>query len=256
VRSLIQPLHRWFRAKPGSRPWIAYRAARVVYWLLTNENYRNAALVRLAQPRNLFQPDNFTLPDRYPHLFEFAARELGDEPETRILSFGCSTGEEAFALREYFPGAQIKGVDINRHNIAICNRKLARHPDPAISFAISGSAADQEAEVYDAIFCMAVFRHGALADSVKEQCNAFIRFEVFDSATADLARSLKVGGLLFIEYSNFRFCDTKSYAEFEAVGSAAEPADRCPIYDRDNRLMPGLAYREVAFRKVGSNRIR
>jgi hypothetical protein len=254
VRSLIQPLHR-FRAKPTSRPWIAYRAARVVYWFLTNENYRNAALVRLARPRNLFQPDNITRPDRYPHLFDLAAREIGDGSGTRILSFGCSTGEEVFALREYFARAQIKGVDINRHNIAICKRQLAKHPDPAISFRTSGSAADEQAGAYDAIFCMAVFRRGALADRVRERCDEYIRFEVFDNATADLARSLKVGGLLFIEYSNFRFCDTRSYSEFEAVGAArSEPvANRCPIYDRDNRLMPGLTYSEVAFRKVDRN---
>jgi SAM-dependent methyltransferase len=240
------------------RPWIVYRAARVLKWFLTNENYRNAALVRLARPRNLFQPDNITRPDRYPHLFEFAAHEIGDGPETRILSFGCSTGEEVFALRGFFPSAQIRGVDINRHNIAICKRKLVKHPDPAILFRTSGSAVDEEAGAYDAIFCMAVFRHGALADKIWERCDAFIRFEDFDNATADLARSLKVGGLLFIEYSNFRFCDTESYAEFEAVGSARSepPGDRCPIYDRDNRLMSGLAYREVAFRKVACNRVR
>lgn len=244
---------------PGSRPWIAYRAARVAYRFLTSATYRNAALVRLARPRNLFQPDNITRPDRYPHFFDLAAREIGDGSETRILSFGCSTGEEVFALRGFFPNAQIRGVDINRHNIAICKRKLAKHPDPAISFRTSGSAANEEAGAYDAIFCMAVFRHGALADTIPERCDAFIRFEGFDNATADLARSLKVGGLLFIEYSNFRFCDTESYAEFEAAfGSARSEAvaNRCPIYDRDNRLMPGLAYSEVAFRKVERKQIR
>jgi SAM-dependent methyltransferase len=198
------------------------------------------------------------LPDRYPHLFELAAREIGDGLETRILSFGCSTGEEVFALRRFFPSAQICGIDINRHNIAICKRKLARHPDPAISFRTSGSAAEEEAGAYDAIFCMAVFRHGALADKVRERCDKFIRFEAFDNATADLANALKVGGLLFIEYSNFRFRDTESYAEFDVVGPVRlePPGDRCPIYDRDNRLMLGLAYREVAFRKVGRDRVR
>lgn len=245
-------------ASSQTRPQVAYRAARVVFWFLTNENYRNAALVRLARPANLFQPDNFTMPDRYPRLFEFAVRELGDDPQTRILSFGCSTGEEVFALRDYFTKARIKGVDINRHNIGICNRKLARHPDPGISFATSGSAADEEAEACDAIFCMAVFRQGALADRVPDRCDAFIRFEVFDKATANLAKSLKVGGLLFIEYSNFRFRDTESFAEFEVVATTDSESvgERCPIYGRDNRLMPGLAYREVVFRKVGRTQVR
>ena len=235
------------------RPWIAYRAARVLGWFLTDANYRNAALVRLARPQNLFQPDNFTEPDRYPHLFGLAAREIGDSPETHILSFGCSTGEEVFALRNYFPSAQIKGVDINRHNIAICKRKLVKHPDPAISFRTTGSAGDEEAEAYDAIFCMAVFRHGALGDKVRERCDEFIRFEAFDNATADLARSLKVGGLLFIENCHFRFRDTRAFVDFESIARQDHRQSDGPIYDRDNRLISELHHREVAFRKVGRN---
>jgi SAM-dependent methyltransferase len=239
------------------RPWIVYRAARVLKWFLTDEDYRNAALVRLARPRNLFQPDNFTEPDRYPHLFELAAHEIGDGLETRILSFGCSTGEEVFALREYFPSAQITGIDINRHNIAICNRKLAGRPDRAISFRTSGSAADEEAGTYDAIFCMAVFRHGALGDRVRERCDEFIRFEAFDNATADLAKSLKVGGLLFIENCHFRFADTRAFADFELIDEARQEHRQAdgPTYDRDNRLMSCIAFRDVAFRKVGRNRV-
>jgi hypothetical protein len=236
----------------GVRPWIAYRAARVLYWFVTDENYRNAALVRLARPRNLFQPDNFTLPDRYPHLFQLVAQEIGDGPDKRILSFGCSTGEEVFALRRYFPTAQIRGIDINRHNIAICNRKLARRPDPAISFGIAGSAAGEETGTYDAVFCMAVFRHGALGDRLRERCDDLIRFEDFDTATGDLARSLRCGGLLFIENSHFRFCDTQAYADFEIVGEARQDHGEAdgPVYDRNNRLIAGVTWRDVAFRKI------
>src|SRR5258708_8966611 len=121
--------------------WIGYRVAGVLRRFMTDENYRNAALVRMASPRNLFQPDNFTLPDRYPHLFQLAATTIGDGPEKRILSFGCSTGEEVFALRRYFPSATIVGIDINRHNVALCERKLAKRPDPAISFRTAHSPA-------------------------------------------------------------------------------------------------------------------
>ena len=241
-----------FRAKPsGSRPWIVYRAARVLTWFLTDENYRNAALVRLAPPRNLFQPDNFTKPDRYPHLFSLAARELGDAPEKRILSFGCSTGDEVFSLRRYFAKARIEGVDINRHNVAVCRRELALNPDPGLEFAVVRSPAHLGAERYDAIFCMAVFRHGALGDR-RERCDEFIRFEAFDTATADLARSLKVGGLLFIENCHFRFRDTRAFADFELTDQA--PQDHRegdgPIYDRNNRLIAGVTSRDVVFRKV------
>jgi SAM-dependent methyltransferase len=233
------------------RPWIVFRAARVLGRFLTDENYRNAALVRLARPPSLFQPDNFTLPDRYPDLFRLAAREVEDGADKRILSFGCSTGEEVFALRQYFPSAQIQGVDINRHNIAICLRKLARDPDPTISFRVDDSLADQPAESYDVVFCMAVFRHGALGDRMRERCDEFIRFQDFDEVTGDIARCLKSGGLLFIENSHFRFSDTRAYSDFDALTEARRPHLETdgPIYDRDNRLVAGVAWRDVAFRK-------
>jgi 2-polyprenyl-3-methyl-5-hydroxy-6-metoxy-1,4-benzoquinol methylase len=239
-------------AHAGARPWIVYRASRVLKWFLTNENYRNAMLVRLVQPRNLFQPDNYTEPDRYPRLFALARRELGNGPEKRILSFGCSTGEEVFSLRRYFADAKIEGVDINPHNITVCRRVLASNPDPGLNFAVVSSPTSLGSERYDAIFCMAVFRHGALGDQVWERCDKFIRFAAFDATTAQLARSLKVGGLLFIENSHFRFRDTGAFVDFEVVGEGVvdESLVREPTYDRDNRLISGETSREVAFRRL------
>ena len=73
-----------------------------------------------------FQPYRYTLPDRYPWLFQFAARELADRPDLRILSFGCSRGEEVFSLRRYFPTASIKGIDARPRNIARAVRSEER----------------------------------------------------------------------------------------------------------------------------------
>ena len=56
-----------------------------------------------------FQPYPHTLPDRYPWLFDFAAAALDDLPAPRLLSFGCSRGEEVLSLRRRFPDAAIKG---------------------------------------------------------------------------------------------------------------------------------------------------
>src|SRR5665213_1447179 len=70
-----------------------------------------------------FQPYNHTLWDRYPWLFRFAAARLGDVKNLCILSFGCSRGEEVFSLRNYFPAATIKGIDIDPRNIACCQAR-------------------------------------------------------------------------------------------------------------------------------------
>lgn len=233
----------------GMKRPLVMRAMGVAERLVNDRHYRNAMLVRLERPLGLFQPDNHTLPDRYPELFDIALREIGDGPDRRLLSFGCSTGEEVFALRRRFRAARLEGLDINRRNIAIARARLAAAPDERIVFRAAGSGADLAPSSYDAIFCMAVFRHGSLGDGVFPRCDHRIRFADFDRAASDLAASLRPGGLMFLEWSNFRFCDTRAFAQFEPAHTASQADKPDPIYDRADRLMPGAAYRDVVFRK-------
>lgn len=144
------------RAMPGSTHLITlYRFAK-------GTDARYASLWRRALP-GLFQPFATTRMNRYPTLFLFALATLGDDPSTRLLSFGCSTGEEVFSLRRYFPQAVIRRIDINPRNIARCRARLSRLADDRLSFAVAASAAGEEAGGYDAVFAMAVFRHGGWA---------------------------------------------------------------------------------------------
>jgi chemotaxis methyl-accepting protein methylase len=50
---------------------------------------------------------DWTAPNRYPEIF--AAAVAAAAAARRILSFGCSTGEECVSLAEYFPKAEIIG---------------------------------------------------------------------------------------------------------------------------------------------------
>lgn len=232
--------------------WPIYRLARFFYRFATDAEYRSVALIRFEKPPNLFQPFIDTAPDRYPFLFYFAREKLEANPKARVLSFGCSTGEEVFALRRYLPLAAIKGIDINRRNIAICNGRLARSPDPGITFELANSTRDEKTGSCDAIFCLAVLRHGDLGAFGADRCDHIIRFADFERMVSDFSRCLRVGGLLFIANSNFRVCDTASAKEFEVAFRmlAPEPDPKTPIFDRNNRLMPGAAYGEIAFRKL------
>lgn len=63
-----------------------------LYRFAKGTDARYASLWRRAVP-GLFQPFATTQMDRYPTLFRFALATLGDNPSTRLLSFGCSTGE-------------------------------------------------------------------------------------------------------------------------------------------------------------------
>jgi SAM-dependent methyltransferase len=207
-------------------------------------------LLRWRNPRNLFQPFAETSLDRYPDIFRFAREQIGDHASHRILSFGCATGEEVFSLRRYFPLATIRGLDINPRSIAAARRELRVIGDSRISFDVAASATN-ETGPYDAVFCMAVFRHGGLGSSgIGGRCDPLIRFDDFERTLGELTRLLLPGGLLFIGHSNFRFCDTALSRTFEVVyRSSSEPEPLTPIFDRTNRFMPDTGYGEIGFRK-------
>jgi len=203
-------------------------------------------------PTGAFQPFNDTAADRYPRLFQFVQSELGAGNALDILSFGCSTGEEVFTLRRYFPRAAIRGIDINPRNIAICRRRLRAAADAKLSFAIANSTRAEPAAAYDAIFCMTVLCHGDLALPGIPRCDHLIRFAEFAGVVADFQRCLKPGGLLILAHSNFRLRDASAAAGFDTVLSIERPeaAKGRSIFGPDNRLIEEAAPKlDVVFRK-------
>lgn len=207
--------------------------------------------MRRAKPDNLFQPIRLTRFDRYPRIFSFVKDQLTGVAAPRLLSFGCSTGEEVFTLREYFPQAEIIGIDINPRSITICRRRLARSGDNRIRFELACSGADEPESYYDAIFCMAVLRHGDISGSQPKNCSHLICFDDFEKTVAGLARLLKPGGFLVIRHSNFRFSDTSAAAGFDVVlvVESMKSDEVNLLYDRDNQLLVNCGYSDTVFRK-------
>jgi SAM-dependent methyltransferase len=197
-----------------------------------------------------YQPYYFTRPDRYPWLFGFAAARLATRPDLRILSFGCSRGEEVFSLRRYFPTATLKGIDINPRKIARCQARARAEHSANITFAVAATTQGEPTAAYDAIFCLAVLCNGDLTTSGAECCAPLLHFDKFDWLVGDFARCLKPGGLLALHTTNFRFCDTRVARDFDVV-LEADPAHLAPDvqFGRDNRLLRGERYRAVVFEK-------
>jgi SAM-dependent methyltransferase len=206
-----------------------------------------------APNRQLLQPSPTTRSNRYPEYFGFVRGKLARISEPHILSYGCSTGEEVFTLREYFPAAQLTGIDINPNSIAICERSgKAAGGDPATRFVCAGSCTAEPDFQYDAIFCMAVLRHGALQAEMPERCDAHLGFAQVDALVTDLARCLKPGGFLTIWNSHFRFSDMTAAAEFDvAWTSVATGGGNFPLYGPDNCRLDVPTYADAVFRKRG-----
>jgi len=237
------------RPPARKRPLIV-RASRELWRLAADRRHRGVMWLFWRHPSGAFQPFNDTAPDRYPRIFRFVQQALGAQNKLRILSFGCSTGEEAFSLRRYFPRAAIKGIDVNAANIAAARARLARSPDAWLTFDVADSTAAEGDGAYDAIFAMAVLRHGSLGSPGVTRCDHLIRFADFAAAVEDFSRCLKPGGLLVIRHSNFRLRDAPAGAAFETVLRVPVGGKkRTPLFGPDNRLLPDAEYPDAVFRK-------
>lgn len=104
-------------------------AARLLKFLASPQ-HRSIMRLQRDKPEGLFQPYGETSFDRYPHIFAFVQERLS-----------------AVAAP---------------HNIAVCRRKRARSRDASIRFELAEILGVEPEAHYDAVFCMAVLRHGEL----------------------------------------------------------------------------------------------
>jgi hypothetical protein len=228
-------------------PARVFGAGRLVRDVIVVPRVRRSWYLRLRRPHNLFQPHNDTSLDRYPELFRFLQEQLRDGPDVRLLSFGCSVGDEVFTLRQYFPSASITGIDISAGNVRACRRRQRRSRDDRMSFRQAGSTTTEASASYDVVLCMAVLRHGDLGAQQAPSCGHRLSFFAFEPTAADLARCVKVGGYLVIEHSNFRFGDIKVSGAFEVV--LRRPRGT-PLYGPDNTRIDNVETLDVIFRRL------
>lgn len=174
--------------------------------LVRNRRAWSELVTRLSFPSRMHQDNSLTWPDRYPVLFSAAQTLLADRAPLRILSYGCSSGEEVQTLRGYFPDAVIVGAEINASLLRAC-RALAVEGET--SFIVSREAVIEAHGPYDAIFCMAVFNRRPHEVETRDMrdISRFYPFGRFAASARFLASQLKVGGLLVVEHALYRVED-------------------------------------------------
>ena len=122
--------------------------------LMTDARFRSENIAPFKFKKDYYQRSSYTEINRYPLIFKTCADYLANYSQVKILSFGCSTGEEVLSLANYMPRAMITGVDINDWCIKSCIKK---NINPNLFFLHRLSAAFDQINDFDAIFCMAVF---------------------------------------------------------------------------------------------------
>jgi len=212
----------------------ALSAAHRVVLFFASAEHRSVTMTKLHARDSLHQTTPVTWMDRYPGVFAACRVHLGDGADMRILSFGCSTGDEVVTLRRYFPLAVVVGAEINRRSLAACRR---RGLDDRITFVRSEPDAIGRHGPYDAIFCMAVLQrtpHTVESQGV-QSLERIYPFEKFDRQVSELDGWLREGGLLVVHHAQYRFTDSSiahRYATLDVGGQDIDPGLK---FDRNSR---------------------
>lgn len=193
-------------------------------------NLPNSFFAFVRYRKHYHQSRSYTYENRYPALFAICKEYFKDRENVKILSFGCSTGEEVYSINSYLPQATIIGTDLNHYNLRQCNKKETKEH---IRFIHSLSEEYQQSCNFDAIFCMAVLQHINNRHGVNMATK--FTFQQFEEQLIALDEKLKVDGLLFIDQTDFDFLQTSihsRYSPLEAEGSRT--VSNRPLFNSNN----------------------
>ncbi len=228
-------------------------------WQLTSPDVSRAATTMTSGRapvgiENVIQARNDTSYDRYPWVFSAASKYSANHRPVgravKILSFGCSRGEEVFTLVDkYFTtDEQVTGVDILEDQINLA-RSRNRFPH-RVSFELSSREVIRASAPYDLIFAMSVLC--AWPDAMdQDDISEIFSFERFSEILNELDEFLEPGNLLVIFNANYRFCDTTLYEKYRCVPvPGAKKSGFISKFDRASRRQPQYdLYNEVLFVK-------
>lgn len=224
---------------------------RTIKGLLTDKNARAIFYMKTFDAGRTHQTTEATCFNRYPGIFFGCKGYFGEKEDIRILSFGCSTGEEVVTLQQYFPQAEIIGAEINRNSLRICRqRKLGER----IHFVDSLPEEISKYAPYDAIFCMAVFQRtpGVIAEKNIRDLKKIYPFEKFEEKIVELDSYLNEQGLMVVHMSAYDFTDTKVAGRYKPYGDFNQDHYGPYVFGRDSRKKEKLSRRHSIYIKEKS----
>ncbi|MBO3699065.1 trans-aconitate 2-methyltransferase [Roseivirga sp. E12] len=199
--------------------------------------------------KDYHQKASFTLENRYPDLFSICQNYFNYRSELKILSFGCSTGEEVKTLSQVFPKAEVVGVDINKRSL---RKARKNYENSKVSFLHSESMNFKNASYFNVIFCCAVFQKTDNRDQSNHESKYL--FSKFEKAITELDKKLNKGGLLVIDHSDFLFTDTSLFRNYEVLDAEGNRLKRNrPYYDSNNKRVSSFTETNRVYIKISDN---
>lgn len=204
-----------------------------VYKFFTNPRYRSEQVSRIRYSNKIIQVSTYTKENRYPVLFKQIAEELKDIENPKILSFGCSTGEEVLSLKQIIPNAGITGVDINYWCIKTARRN---NPYSDCQFIFSHSIDWKKRQFYDCILALAVLQKSKNREPHRMETTCSFGFEDFENVVVQLSHRLKRGGIFVLDHSDYRLTDVSIFDLLFTTGNDY-PISRSRIsFDTSNNI--------------------
>lgn len=229
--------------------YVLWNAARPVIRVCVDADFRSILLLQLLNSKNVHQTTSLTFMDRYPTIFSACRDYFEGKQDLKILSYGCSTGEEVLTLRQYFPTAHIIGAEINKRSLAIC-RKLP--VDEKSTFLYSTLSEIQKHGPFDAIFCMAVLQRKPHHIATKGISNLkkIYPFEKFERQIIELDELINPQGLLVVHFTQYSLWDTSIVSKYKALENYNQDNYKVPVFDKNNNLVKNPAHQNTIFIKL------
>ena len=215
----------------------------------TDKEYRALFYLKTFKHRRVQQTTPLTAMNRYPIIFSACSDYFSKNKDIKILSYGCSTGEEVLTLRRYFPNATIVGAEINKHSLEVCK---SHNVDDKITFINSTPRNIKKHGPFDIVFCMAVLQR--TPDKITQEGITSLKdiypFEKFENQIVELDGYVKKGGLLVTHFTQYDFMDTAVATKYKVFGDYNQDDYRSSIFDKNSNLIKETYRRNSIFMKL------
>ena len=218
-------------------PFLYIWYKKLQYKKLTREN-------NLSQ-NGLLQSAPTTQLNRHPDIFEALGARFKDQP-IRLLSFGCSTGEECQSLSTYLPNAMIIGVDVNKKSIEKAKSKFSSEKLSFYHIEAKSLHTLGKFDVITAISVLCRYPESKLIQNI----DSVFPFSIFEMSVGYLDQVLNPKGYLFIRSSNFIFMETEYHEKYEVISFEGQrQPEMFPKFNKINCRLKDFEEREELFQK-------